>query len=440
LAECKNQSTSTPLHAIQLTIKSLLRRVQDFAGFVITSVRLVGSGSQIHIEARLAADPRHKARCHSCQQPAPGYDTLPERRWQFVPLWQFPLILRYAPRRVHCPQCGIVVERLPWSEGKHPYSKAYMIFLARWARRLSWKETAAIFKTSWDAVCRSVQWVVEWGLSQRDLSGVSALGIDELHWGRGKKSGNFITLIYQIDAGRRRLLWVGHQRKEATLKEGFGALEKESPGFLQALRVICSDMWKPFLKVIAQKAGWALNVLDPFHIAQHLNAAVDTVRRGEQGRLRGETKKTAIKRGRFLLLKRGTRVRGHARDKLHAILRSMRQTARAWELKESFRQFWRYKSELWAAGFLDAWTSRALRSRLEPIKKVARMLRNHEELLFNYLRARREFTNAITEGLNHKARVCLARSFGHRTFRILQLVLYHNLANLPEPPSTHKFC
>jgi transposase len=285
-----------------------------------------------------------------------------------------------------------------------------------------------------------VQWVVEWGLSQRDLSAVSALGIDELHWGRGKKSRNFITLIYQIDAGMRRLLWVGHKRKEATLKEGFAALEKEHPGFLQALRVICSDMWKPFLKVIAQKAGWALNVLDPFHIAQHLNAAVDSVRRGEQGRLRGETKKAAIKRGRFLLLKRGTRVRGRARAKLRAILRSMRQTARAWELKESFRQFWRYKSELWAAGFLDAWTSRALRSRLEPIKKVARMLRSHEELLFNYFRARREFTNAVTEGLNHKARVALARSFGHRTFRILQLVLYHNLAKLPEPPSTHKFC
>ncbi|MGI8603857.1 MAG: hypothetical protein ACR2OZ_12790 [Verrucomicrobiales bacterium] len=196
-----SQATSTPLHAIQLTIKSLLRRVQDLAGFVIKSVALVDSGAKVHIEAQLAADPRHKARCHSCSKPAPGYDRLPERTWQFVPLWQFQVTLRYAPRRVHCQDCGVVVERLPWNEGTHPYTKAYMLFLARWARRLSWKETAAIFKTSWDTVCRSVQWVVQWGLSHRSLEGVSALGIDELHWGRGKKSANFLTLIYQIDVG-----------------------------------------------------------------------------------------------------------------------------------------------------------------------------------------------------------------------------------------------
>ena len=74
------------------------------------------------------------------------------------------------------------------------------------------------------------------------------------------------------------------------------------------------------------------------------------------------------------------------------------------------------------------------------MKKVARMLRRHEELLLNYFRAKRQFTNAVTEGLNHKAGVALARSLGHRSFKVLQLVLYHNLGALPEPFQTHKFC
>jgi transposase len=398
-------------------------------------------GDKPVIEARLGPDPRRKRRCSCCGKPGRVHDKLPERCWQFVPLWGIAVELRYAPRRVVCPDGGPKVEAMPWNKGKHPYAAAYMVFLARWARRLSWKETAAVFGASWDAVRRSVEWVVEWGLANRVLEGVRSLGIDELHWGRGKKSANFVTVIYQTDAGVRRLLWVGHRRKEATLRRGFNELERHCKGFLAGLQVVCSDMWKPYLRVIAQRAGWALNVLDPFHIAQHLNLAVDTVRRGEQGRLlRGEAAKNAVKRGRLLLLKRGTRVRGKARAKLHAILGSLHDTCRAWELKESFRHFWRYRSETWAAAFLKEWTTRAMRSGLDPMKKVARMLRRHEELLLNYFRAKRMFTNAVTEGLNHKAGVALARSFGHRAFKVLQVVLYHNLGALPEPPQTHKFC
>src|ERR1019366_5705711 len=159
--------------------------------------------------------------------------------------------------------------------------------------------------------------------------------------------------------GARRLLWVGGRRKETMLKQGFAFLGKARAGFLQGIRVVCSDMWKPYLKVIAEQTAGALNVLDPFHITQHLNMAVDEVRRGEQARL-SRAAKVSVKRGRFLLLRCGTRVRGHARAKLQAVLRCLRQTSRAWEIKESFRHFWSYRSETWAGGFLQEWTSRAL--------------------------------------------------------------------------------
>lgn len=429
-----------PPDAIQLTLKSIFRRVQDLAGFLVASARMSGPGAPL-ISVELAPDPRRKPRCSCCLLPAPGYDRLPRRSWQFVPLWNMPVTLHYAPRRVTCRASGrVVVEHMPWSEGNHHCAKAHMLFLSRWAKLLPWQRAASLFNTSWDTVRRSVEWAVGWGLEHRDLSGVEALGVDELHHGRGKKSANFVTVIYQIDAGARRLLWVGRKRTQATLANGFEELENARPGFLKKLKVICSDMWKPYLAVIAKKAGGALNVLDHFHVAKHLNAAVDQVRRGEQGRLKGAKAKAAVKRGRFTLLKRGTRVRGKARLKLHAMLRSLRQTARAWELKESFRQFWRYKSPVWAAAFLEVWTTRALRSRLEPVRRVARMLRAHEELLLNYSRAGRQFSNAVTEGLNHKARASLAGCYGHRSFEVLKTVLYHRLGNLPEPRFTHDFC
>ena len=141
-----------------------------------------------------------RGRCSRCRRPAPGYDRLPHRRWLFVPLWGIPTHFRYAPRRVQCAEHGVVVEHIPWSDGKRPVTCAMMGFLARWARRLSWRETARAFQTSWEAVYRSVEWFVEWGLTHRQLSGVEAIGVDEIHWGRGLRADNFLTVIYQIDA------------------------------------------------------------------------------------------------------------------------------------------------------------------------------------------------------------------------------------------------
>lgn len=99
-----------------------------------------------------------------------------------------------------------------------------------------------------------------------------------------------------------------------------------------------------------------------------------------------------------------------------------------------------YRSPTWAAAYLKAWTSRAMRSRLEPMKKVVRMLRAHEELLLNCFRARRQYNSGVVDGLNNKARVSLANSYGHRSSEIIKLALYHALADLPEPPCSHNFC
>lgn len=427
--------------AIQLTVKTLFRHVQDLAGFVVKSVNNLLDDPKPRVQVMIDADPRSKRRCSCCFTPGRIHDKLPQRRWHFVPIWNIAVELCYTPRRVICPITGApTVEFMPWNRGKSPYAEAYMIFLARWARHLSWKTTAQMFNASWDSVFRSVKWVVEWGLQHRDLSGVTACGVDELHWGRGKKSANFLTLIYQIDSGSRRLLHVGLRRTEAALREGLNTLETQHAGFLKGVKVFCSDMWKPFLKVVAAMCPSAINVLDPFHIAKHLNEALDQVRRGEQARLRTKEQRARAKGGRFLLLKRGSKVRGKARVKLNAVLASLGATSRAWELKESFRRFWTYRSPTWAQAYLKAWTTRAMRSQLEPMKKVARMLRAHEDLLLNYFRAKRQYNSGVVEGLNNKARVSLAHSFGHRSSEILKLVLYHTLGKLPEPQNQHKFC
>lgn len=423
---------------MQLEVKTILNRIQHFAGFVYQDIRLAcTTRGRLRLEVRLQAHRGIGGKCSQCLQPRPGYDRLPERSWLFIPLWGLKTLFLYAPRRVQCPEHGVVVEHIPWSEGKRPVTIAMMCFLSRWARKLSWRETARAFHTSWECVYRSVEWFVEWGLAHRRLAGVQAIGVDEVHWGKGKRADNFLTVIYQIDTHCRRLLWVGRRRTQATLRRGLAALGEEVVG---GLRFVCSDMWKPYLNGIAAKAGQALHVLDRFHVTMHLNAAVDQVRRAESGRLRDQSRGQKLKRMRWPLLRRGTRVRGQAKQRLSGLLRANLATGRAWMLKETFRDFWHYRSVRWARAFLSVWTERALRSRLEPMRKVARMLRTHEELLMNWFRAKGEISSGAVEGLNNKIRVVTRRSYGFRSYHAMEIALYHTLGRLPEPESTHRFC
>jgi transposase len=422
---------------MQLEVKTVLNRIQHFVGFVYQDVRLCSSRGRLRIEAWIEPHGGMRARCSECRRPAPGYDRLPERWWLFVPLWGIVTWFLYAPRRVECPEHGVVVEHIPWSQGKRPITTAMMGFLARWARHLSWRQTARAFQTSWEAVYRSVEWFVQWGLARRSLAGIEAIGIDEVHWGKGKRADNFLTVIYQIDSHCRRLLWMGRRRTQATLRRGLTAL---GPGVVSGLRYVCSDMWRAYLKVIAAKAPQALHVLDRFHITMHLNQAVDQVRRAETGRLRGRPMGEKLKHMRWKLLRRGSRVRGQAKKRLWGLLRTKLATGRAWMLKETFQDFWRYRSLSWAAAFLDVWCCRAMRSRIEPMKKVARMLRTHEELLLNWFRAKGEISSGAVEGLNNKIRVVTRRSYGFRTYDAMEIALFHTLGRLPEPETTHRFC
>jgi len=124
-------------------------------------------------------------------------------------------------RRVHCRNCGVVVEEVPWGDGKHQLTRAYMLFLARWARKLSWKETAEAFRTSWEKVCDAVEYVVTWGLEHRTLAPIRAIGVDEMQYAKGHK---YLTLVYQIDQDLTRLLWVGRERTIESFQSFFSLI------------------------------------------------------------------------------------------------------------------------------------------------------------------------------------------------------------------------
>jgi len=415
-----------------ITLKSILNEVQPIKGFrydSITYSKAVPDAIEVLVVPRARSQPR----CSGCGRACATYDHAPQPRvWMLPPLFKFALALIYTMRRVKCPTCGVVVEKVPWATGKHRLCNGFRLLLARWARKLSWEETAESFHVAWADVYASVQWVVEYGLAHRTLENIQALGVDEICVRVGRV---FWTLIYQIDTHLTRLLWVGYDRTEATLLRGLDSLGTE---VCAGIRYVCSDMWRPYLAAVRCRLG-ALHILDRFHIRQQLNKAIDEVRRNEARSLAQAGLKPRLKKLRWALLKNRRNWTRSDRRRMNELQLSGLASIRAYWLVAAFEHFWSYLSPTWAGKFLDAWCQRVRRSRLQPLQTVATSLAEHREVLLNYFRAKKAISGGVIEGLNNKVKVTFRRSYGFRTDKAREIALFHVLGKLPEPELIHGF-
>ena len=317
-------------HGNQMQLKTILNQRYPLKRFVYATARISEESLLVDVLPRKNS----KSRCGVCKRPGPTYDTRSPRRFEFIPILGLKVFFLYAMRRVDCPTCGVKTEYLEWSTGKEQMTTAYKWFLSTWARRMSWSETARVFGTSWNRVYRSVQHAVQWGLVHRPLPRFRAIGIDEIACQRGHR---YLTLVYQIDEGFRRLLWVGRDRKEKTLEGFFDLFEDSVKNHLQ---FVCSDMWKPYLNVIAKRAGHALNILDRYHVMAKMNKHVDKVRAEETRQLKKDGYEPILKHSRWCLLKRPENRTSKQTAKLRELLKYNLRTMRAYLIKEDFQQFW----------------------------------------------------------------------------------------------------
>ena len=274
-----------------MRIEILVKETVELQGFRVVEV----TGGVSGLVAMIAPDKRFSPRCSQCVEPAPYRDTRPQRRFRHVPMWEIPVELRYAPRRVSCPRCeGVHVETMPWVNGKQRMTRALMVTLAIWTRVLPWKQVAQLFRCTWGTVATAVEEAVAYGLANRDLEGLTHIGIDEISRKRGHV---YVTNVYDLRS--KRLVWSGEEPSKETLEAFFEFLGPEKTA---ALDGICCDMWQPYIDVIKEQASQAVLVFDKFHIVRHLMEAVDQVRRDEV-REKGPAHKALMYKTRFIWLK-----------------------------------------------------------------------------------------------------------------------------------------
>lgn len=417
-------------------IKVILNRITKYKSFVFGKVSWAESASGEPLGLLVAIQPRSNGRiiCSGCGKVRPGYDRYAEpRRFEFVPIWGIMVYFAYRMRRVNCPTCGVKIERIPWADGKSSLTIEYRWFLARWAKRMSWKDVSEAFHVSWDKVYDAVKHAVSWGLSHRNLARITMIGVDEVQWHKGHQ---YQTVVYQLDDGMKRLLWVGPDRTAKTLLRFFRFLGRERTARLE---FVCSDMWQAYLKVIAKKAPEAVNVLDRFHVMQRINRAIDQVRASEVKQLLREGYEPILTGARWVLIKRPENQTAKQAAKLKELLQYNLKSVRSHLMKEDFQRFWDYASPVWAGKFLDDWCTRAMRSKIDPMKKIARMLRSKRELVLNWFVADGALSSGVVEGFNNKLKLITRKSYGFRTQEAYEIALYHNLGALPQRQFTHEF-
>ena len=346
-----------------------------------------------------------------------------EREWRDLAMRQSQLLLRYCPRRVECPRCGIRVEDFPWADPWARVTRALGNAVAKLGREMSWQGTARQYGLNWKTVAGIVKRAVRYGLRHRKRPPVHVIGIDEVSRRKGQV---YVTVVYDLE--RRVLLWVGDDRTEEAVKKFF--TEEMGRRRCGTLQVVCMDMWSAYAKLVREYAPQAQILFDRFHIVKHLQEAVDKVRSSEMRRLSGQQKAT-FKKTRWLLLKNPWNLTNDQKERLSTLVRWNTPIVRAYYLKESFQLFWDYRQPKRAEEHLHKWMNSAMRSRLEPFKKFVRMLRSHLDGIFPWTKLR--LSNGAVEGMNNKIKSISHRSFGFRSAEYFIAAIYHCCARLPLP-------
>jgi transposase len=388
--------------------------------------KIIEDGDEIHIYLEHISS--HHATCSCCGRRMKVRDRLQMRRWRHVPLWNIPVFIYYRPVRVKCSQCGIKVESIPWSHGKSCLSKPLSHTMSVWSRQLPMDVVSRIFGVSWNAVYSGVKQVVAYGLANRKESGARILGIDEISRKKGHK---YLTQIY--DLIDRKLLSNFEDRTYEGLKTYFESLGDAN---LRKIKIVCCDMWDPYIKAIKEKLPDAAIVFDKFHIVRHLLDAVNEVRKQEAASLK-KTNPELLKGTRYIWLKNPWNLTDKQKQRFSHLEKMNLKINRAYLLKENFRELWTYANRAQAKKFLDQWFWWATHSRMEPMRKFAWMVREHEEGILSY--CEHPYTNAVAEAMNNNAKAISHSARGYRSTNTLSILLMHRLGKLDMPKMMHRF-
>ena len=394
-------------------------------GWVVEGIEVNEKDEAVEIEIGYQM---HRCECPECGLRQVVRDHRPPRRWRHLDLLQYTCHLVCRLPRTDCGYCGVKTVRIPWADPGVSFTRRFearAIGIMQGAR--STQEAARILGCTWGVLGAIKRRAVARGLERREEWPLDHVALDEKHVGRGQK---YVTLLYALDGSGVVDLVEGRDtaQAETLLREGLGPTQRKT------VKAVAMDMWAPYIAAAGAVLPQAAIVHDKFHIVAHLGKAVDRVRRTEH-RERLKAADASLSGTKYTWLRNFETLGEAAVCRIGELFRSGARVARAWLLREVFRGFWTCESREQAEAFHRGWHSRAIRSRLEPVKKVARMIRDHLGNILNYFNHR--ITTAIPEGINSKIQTIQSNARGFRSFEGLRINVLFYCAKLDMMPDLH---
>lgn len=358
--------------------------------------------------------------CPTCGADSPGYDSR-TRRWRHLDTCQLKTILEAEVPRVKCKEHGVVTVSVPWAEPGSGFTAMFEALVIDWLKEASTQAVARQLKLSWNAIDGIMQRAVKRGLSRRDTLSPKQIGVDETAF---KKRHDYVTIVSDQETGT--VLHVGEDRKKANLIAWYESLTDAQR---TAIESVSMDMWPAFINATLEGLpnADAKIAFDKFHVAKYLGDAVDKVRRQEHKALMAEGYED-LKGSKYDWLYNPENMTHKQKRRFQILRDSTLKTARAWAIKELAMSLWHYVSKTWARKGWEQWLTWAVRSRLEPIKKVAKTIKEHLWGILNAIVLK--VSNGPAEGLNSRIKMIKVRSRGFRNKERFANAIYFHLGGL----------
>ena len=360
--------------------------------------------------------------CPQCEREQPCRDHAEERIWRHLDTCQFKTLLHARIPRVDCPDHGVGQVAVPWAA---PRSRFTLLFETLAIDVLTHSATTSsacrLLGLSWDEAWGIEKRAVARGMERKQAEPVAFLGVDEKAF---RKSHQYVTVVSNTLHGTVEYVADGR-----TIESLQGYWESRTEDQLAAIGSVTMDMWAPYVSATRASLPDADRkiVFDRFHIMKHMGEAVDKVRREEHRELL-EAGDETLKHSRWMWLYNRENVPVRYAQKLSSLAQSTLKVARAWAINEALRPLWEYRSVGWARRYFERWYGWAIRSRLEPVKRVARMIKRHLENVLSYCRL--WVTNATAEGLNAKITAIKNRACGYRNREHFRIAIYFHCGGL----------
>ena len=404
-----------------MTACKLIRKLLNLKGLLVTAFELKYREKTINLWVKPY---KNVCRCPHCNRRFRIVRTMDNPRvWRDLPICGWSVFFWFRPREVICPIHNRVQEDIPWANAYAHVTYRFEYSMLVYCQLMTQKAAARLLKIPKSTLSDLLHRTINRIRDGHKIRGLKAVGIDEISYGKRHK---YATIVYDLE--RSCVVWVGQGKGRETIDQFFD--EALSDYQKNKIKLASCDMSQAYIGAIEAHCPNAKLVLDRFHIAKALNEAVDDVRK-EQWRNASVDDRKALKGLRWLLYRHSSNRSKKDSRILNALKKGNRRIHRAWVLKDEFEHFWDYKAPWAAEKFLKGWITTALKSRLEPIRKIAKTIRKHKDRIITFIETR--LTNAISEGLNRIIKIVKNRASGFRTLQAFEDMIFLTVGDVDIP-------